>query len=102
MPAGRAQKQIVIIKLHVFDHSLSKHSFGIGLHSLQGVGLSSRSSRLLSYMVVSGSSLSYQYQYESPHLIPSNVPEVIVFFKTKVRFDISITSIKSRYYIAIL
>ena len=38
---------------------------------------------------------SYQYQYDSPHLIPSNVPEVFVFVKTKFRVDISIGTIRS-------
>ena len=41
-------------------------------------------------MAVSGLSFSYQYQYELPHLIPSNVPEVMFFLRMKVRVNISI------------
>ena len=46
-------------------------------------------------MAVSRLSFFSQYRYESPHLIPSNVPEVIVLKKMKVRVDISIRTIKS-------
>ena len=54
-----------------------------------GIGCSTRPpSRLLSTWRCQVCAFSYSYRYESPHLIPSNVPEVLVFVKTKIRFDV--------------
>ena len=64
-----------------------------------GIGLSSRSSPLLStcrphqHGRVGSLSFSYSYRYESPNLIPSNVPEVI-----RKSVDISIRALNSRIF----
>ena len=61
-----------------------------------GIGCSTRPpSRLLSTWRCQVCAFSYSYRYESPHLIPSNVPEVLVFVKTKIRFDMLIRTMRS-------